>query len=238
MERPVTSKSRGVCRYYNTSRGCFAGDNCKFRHGEHEKLTPYDKSKTCRYFAAGFCKWGEKCWFRHVPPTNPPGEPGDTLICAICMEEPFTFGLLVECSHVFCIDCIRNWRGQETLTDDLSLSLMHKKCPYCRTTSRFVVPSSHFYPNGDSGKAAVIERYKASLQRIPCKHFIRSNRRFCPFGRDCMYQHLNEDGTPHIFTRGVGYRVPVSPLRASTCEPLSTSHSDEITSCVEYCVKF
>jgi hypothetical protein len=53
MQRQVTSKSRGICRYYNTSRGCFAGDDCKFKHGEHEKLTPYDKSKACRYFTAG-----------------------------------------------------------------------------------------------------------------------------------------------------------------------------------------
>ncbi|KAI0285855.1 hypothetical protein BGY98DRAFT_244404 [Russula aff. rugulosa BPL654] len=116
MERPVTSKSRGICKYYNTPRGCFTGDNCKFKHGEHEKLTPYDKSKSCRYFAAGYCKRGEKCWFRHVSPAKPlPTDPGESLICAICMEEPATFGLLVDCSHVFCIDCIRNWRGQETL---------------------------------------------------------------------------------------------------------------------------
>jgi E3 ubiquitin-protein ligase makorin len=115
MERPVTSKSRGICKYYNTPRGCFAGDNCKFKHGEHEKLTPYDNSKSCRYFAAGpclplvcqdlviilglqgFCKWGEKCWFRHDSPANPPTDPADpseSLICVICMEEPATFGLL------------------------------------------------------------------------------------------------------------------------------------------------
>jgi|SRR5258708_6434954 len=113
MERPVTSKSRGICRYYDTPRGCFSGDNCKFKHGEHEKLTPYDKSKSCRYFAAGlclplgcqrtfviilwpqgYCKRGEKCWFRHVSPVKPPTDPGESLICAICMEEPATFGLL------------------------------------------------------------------------------------------------------------------------------------------------
>lgn len=26
---------------------------------------------------------------------------------------------------------------------------------------------------------------------------------FCPFGKDCFYQHLNEDGTPHVFVQGV-----------------------------------
>ncbi|KAI0255856.1 hypothetical protein BJV78DRAFT_1118938 [Lactifluus subvellereus] len=211
MERPVTSKSRGICRYYNTSRGCFAGDNCKFRHGEQEKLTPYDKSKTCRYFAAGFCKRGEKCWFRHVPPPNPTADTAESLICAICMDEPVTFGLLVECSHVFCIDCIRNWRGQGS-SDEFDLSHV-KTCPYCRTRSKFVIPSSHFYPSGHPGKAAIIERYKASLQRVSCKYFTASppENRYCPFGRDCMYQHLNEDGTPYVFDHGVDHYMPVSP---------------------------
>jgi hypothetical protein len=53
MDRPVTSKSRGICRYYSTSRGCFARDNCRFLHGADEKLTPFDKAKVCKYYAKG-----------------------------------------------------------------------------------------------------------------------------------------------------------------------------------------
>lgn len=53
MDRPVTSKSRGICRYYSTPRGCFAGNDCKFLHGADEQLTPYDKSKVCKYYAKG-----------------------------------------------------------------------------------------------------------------------------------------------------------------------------------------
>lgn len=53
MERPSTSKPRGICKYYETPRGCFAGKNCKFLHGQDEKLTPYDQNKTCRYYRAG-----------------------------------------------------------------------------------------------------------------------------------------------------------------------------------------
>ena len=60
--RPATHKPRGVCRYYNVPRGCFAGDKCKFLHGEPPVdpkpeepplLTPYDKAKRCRYYAQG-----------------------------------------------------------------------------------------------------------------------------------------------------------------------------------------
>ncbi|KAH9004720.1 hypothetical protein EDB86DRAFT_2885108 [Lactarius hatsudake] len=215
MERPVTSKSRGICRYYNTQRGCFAGNKCKFQHGEHESITPFDKNKTCRYFAAGYCKRGEKCWFRHVLPADLTTAPDDSLICAICMEEPVTFGLLADCSHVFCIDCIRNWRGQESSSEDVTFSRLHKKCPYCRTLSKFVIPSSHFYPSGHPGKTAALERYKASLQRIPCRYFTASkpDSRYCPFGRDCMYQHQNEDGTPYIFNKGVDFHMPQQRVR-------------------------
>jgi hypothetical protein len=51
--RPVTSKSRGICKYYTTDRGCFAGKTCKFLHGQVATHTPYDQAKTCRFYAAG-----------------------------------------------------------------------------------------------------------------------------------------------------------------------------------------
>lgn len=128
MDRPSTSKSRGICRYYLEPRGCFAGDNCKFLHAAESasnqtvQLTPYDRAKKCRYFAAGksavlvlgahsskleigFCRREEKCWFRHVIPTatedckdNKLGSDGvvdvDDELCSICLEKPMTYGLL------------------------------------------------------------------------------------------------------------------------------------------------
>ena len=132
-QRPSTSKPRGICKYYLTPRGCFAGSSCKFLHGEGEKLTPYDKSKTCRFYAAGFCKRGSDCWFVHARPeasTSAPAVPVDAEVqdeaddlCCICYEKPVTYGLLgqwsfvlihvclsewvaiaVGCSHIFCLD--------------------------------------------------------------------------------------------------------------------------------------
>ena len=105
-DRPVTSKARGICKYYSTPSGCFAGRHCKFLHGAEEKLTPYDKNKPCRFYAAGYCKRGEDCWFVHVQPEaagnsgNPvdltevePEDENDSL-CAICYDKPVTYGLL------------------------------------------------------------------------------------------------------------------------------------------------
>jgi hypothetical protein len=48
-----------------------------------------------------------------------------------------------------------------------------------------------------------------------------------------MYQHLNEDGTPYMFSRGVDYYMPVSPVHASPSEPLSIADSNEIAACVD-----
>ncbi|KAI0731156.1 hypothetical protein C8Q76DRAFT_612209 [Earliella scabrosa] len=217
-DRPVTSKPRGICRYYNTSRGCYAGDRCKFLHGESERLTPYDKSKVCRFYASGWCRNGDKCWFIHVKPgdksssatSQPPDDDEDNL-CSICYDVPVTFGLLVGCSHVFCLPCIKNWRGSEGKSADMIEAGTTKTCPMCRTSSRFVTPSSLFYPEGDPKKAQVIEQYKNSMARVKCKYFENSpkGKRSCPFGKECFYKHENEDGTPYVFERGADYYMQV-----------------------------
>jgi hypothetical protein len=115
MDRPVTSKSRGICRYYSTPRGCFAGDDCKFLHGADEKLTPHDKAKVCKYYARGIfitslstvfpdaipghCTRGDQCWFRHVLPKVAPDDERiqfNEETCCICLEKPTSYGLLSE----------------------------------------------------------------------------------------------------------------------------------------------
>ncbi|KAI6112699.1 hypothetical protein F5141DRAFT_1109200 [Pisolithus sp. B1] len=203
MERPVTSKPRGVCRYYNTSRGCFAGDTCKFLHGPDEKYTPYDKAKVCRYYVKGHCTRGDRCWFRHELPSTPP-EHVDADTCSICMEKPTTYGLL-NCSHVFCLQCIRRWRDKDGKSSDAVSTGTIKCCPLCRGPSRFVTPSSLFFPSGHPEKEETIDKYRASMARIPCRYFEETSRRgkpCCPFGNDCFYQHTKPDGSPHVFRHG------------------------------------
>ncbi|KZT10054.1 uncharacterized protein LAESUDRAFT_645543 [Laetiporus sulphureus 93-53] len=216
-DRPATSKSRGTCRYYNTSRGCFAGNNCKFLHGETEKYTPFDKSKTCKFYAAGYCRRGDQCWFIHSDSpsavASSSAEPAteEDQLCCICYEKPVTYGLLGGCSHIFCVQCIREWRDPHGKSEDVVSSGVTKQCPLCRASSRFITPSSQFFPEGHPGKAKTIEQYKASMARVPCRHFSKSplNDRFCPFGKDCFYQHVNEDGTPYIFRHGVDHNMRV-----------------------------
>ncbi|KDR65729.1 hypothetical protein GALMADRAFT_162397 [Galerina marginata CBS 339.88] len=222
--RPSTSKSRGVCRYYNVPRGCFAGDKCKFLHGEPPidakpgdppLLTPYDKAKRCRYFAQGFCKRGDACWFVHAvdskddtrSPARPLDEDEDEL-CSICFEKPTTYGLLGGCSHVFCTTCIKQWRDPQNKPGGVLDSGNTKKCPMCRAPSKFITPSSRFLKEGTVEKATVTQAYKESMARVPCRYFQKSMQKnkdkpICPYGKDCFYQHLKEDGTPYIFKDGV-----------------------------------
>ncbi|KAF7309685.1 hypothetical protein MIND_00339900 [Mycena indigotica] len=199
--RPVTSKPRGVCKYYLTPRGCWADKKCKYLHGESATHTPYDLSKPCRFFALGFCKRGDKCWFSH---DSESAAEEDNDLCSVCLEKATTYGLLTGCNHVFCITCIKQWRS--TSNPDVVESGNTKRCPMCRTASKFIIPSSKFYPQGPE-KDKAIERYKTSMKRIPCRHFQQSltNRTtgFCKYGRDCFYLHRNPDGSEHVSSHGI-----------------------------------
>ncbi|TFK92438.1 hypothetical protein K466DRAFT_480547 [Polyporus arcularius HHB13444] len=219
--RPVTSKPRGTCKYYNTSRGCYAGDRCKFLHGH--PLTPYDQSKTCKFYASGWCSRGDKCWFIHAEPSKPSSSSSEQdsdeeeQLCSICYDKPVTYGLLIGCSHVFCLPCIKNWRGSEGKSSEILEAGTTKTCPMCRTTSRYVTPSSLFFAEGDPRKADAIEKYKNSMARVKCRYFERSSRkRFCPFGKDCFFKHENDDGTPYVFSYGVEHYMGVG-VCGSTC---------------------
>ena len=117
--------------------------------------------------------------------------------CGICLEpiqgSPGSdeyrprnrFGLLTGCAHPFCLSCIREWRGAGAETA--------RTCPLCRQETWFVVPSAKLVTDAPR-KEALIEAYKASLRRIPCRHF-DEGRGECPFGTSCFYRHAYADGT-------------------------------------------
>lgn len=46
------------------------------------------------------------------------------------------------------------------------------------------------------------------------RYFQRSSpdHRYCPFGKDCFYQHQNADGTPYVFKYGVDHYMRVCPF--------------------------
>ncbi|KAK2816771.1 hypothetical protein FQN49_008001 [Arthroderma sp. PD_2] len=87
------------------------------------------------------------------PPGNPPVPVKEPEQCSICMETPKVYGLLVRCDHVFCLECIRRWRGSkkadkdvddEPGSSDIWGSVAIKSCPLCRKPSKFIIPSAVF----------------------------------------------------------------------------------------------
>ncbi|KAG5896159.1 hypothetical protein JTB14_015862 [Gonioctena quinquepunctata] len=70
--------------------------------------------------------------------------------CGICFDTIMkkvnkyeqTFGILPNCNHCFCFDCLKKWRKSREVELEVS-----KACPECRTTSDFVYPSKRWMEN-------------------------------------------------------------------------------------------
>ena len=95
--------------------------------------------------------------------------------CSICLEKinggkKAKFGLLSECSHVFCYLCITKWR--KTYRRDLS-----KRCPVCRRPSDIVVPSKQ-YLIGDK-KTKRIQKFQENLNRNRYENTGNTNSPIC-----------------------------------------------------------
>lgn len=114
------------------------------------------------------------------------------LECIVCFDEVVQegkrFGILTGCSHCLCIDCARAWRARTDLPAETV-----RGCPVCRELSHFVVPCDRFVDH-PGRKRELVEEYKASLARIPCRLFAEGEGE-CPFGTSCFYMHRYPDGT-------------------------------------------
>lgn len=114
----------------------------------------------------------------------------EAVVCGICMDRVYEkplpeerlFGILPNCSHAYCLGCIRKWRRSRDFQSTVS-----KACPECRVTSSYYIP--HKYWVSEAGeKEKLIKTFKARTGKIRCKFFVR-NRGCCPFKSDCIYLH-------------------------------------------------
>ncbi|XP_063692338.1 uncharacterized protein LOC134824371 [Bolinopsis microptera] len=156
-------------------------------------------------------------------------EASKELTCAICFEvvlekedkKQRKFGLLSECWHTFCIECIRRWRASQ------SKDQTKRNCPICRKISYFIVPSEVWVAD-PAEKDRLVQGYKEHLSTKDCMHF-NKGRDHCPFGANCFYKHALPDGTivpDNVVKRRVnsqGDQVVVSmPLISDFLEELLT----------------
>ncbi|KFD54658.1 hypothetical protein M514_04358 [Trichuris suis] len=116
--------------------------------------------------------------------------------CGICMdvilekpeESACRFGILSNCKHCFCLECIRRWRRSCEFESQNT-----RACPECRVVSNFVIPSP-FWVESEEEKKVLIESYKSSLKQRNCKYYSEQLQRECPFGNQCFYRHTDPDG--------------------------------------------
>lgn len=113
--------------------------------------------------------------------------------CSICLEyvkaKPRCrkFGILPECNHIFCLECIRRWRANRDYENKTV-----RACPECRIVSNFVCPSTHWVETKKE-KKKLIKTYKNVLSKQDCKYF-RKGAGECPFGNKCFYLHALPNG--------------------------------------------
>ncbi|XP_055383558.1 probable E3 ubiquitin-protein ligase makorin-1 [Condylostylus longicornis] len=114
--------------------------------------------------------------------------------CGICFDiimekngKEKRFGILPNCNHIFCLECIRKWRQAKQFENKITRS-----CPECRISSDFVCPSAFWVENKDD-KDKVINEYKNALGDKDCKYFNKGEGK-CPFGNKCFYKHALPNG--------------------------------------------
>lgn len=110
----------------------------------------------------------------------------EQLECGLCYEKIVfkkdgRFGIL-NCDHVFCLSCIRQWRSNFYMDNQVTRS-----CPVCRVVTHFVTPALK-WPLFQAEKDALITEYKLKISQVPCKYYNYGSS-ICPFGASCFYSH-------------------------------------------------
>eukprot|EP00316_Scyphosphaera_apsteinii_P002250 CAMPEP_0119305480 /NCGR_PEP_ID=MMETSP1333-20130426/6478_1 /TAXON_ID=418940 /ORGANISM="Scyphosphaera apsteinii, Strain RCC1455" /LENGTH=303 /DNA_ID=CAMNT_0007308579 /DNA_START=189 /DNA_END=1099 /DNA_ORIENTATION=- len=120
--------------------------------------------------------------------------------CAVCLElvrPKKRFGIMTNCNHCVCIECIREWRTSHAVQPEVARS-----CPECRVLSHFIVPSAIFITESRR-KEELVRGYLDKLRSQPCRHFA-FGAGTCPFGNSCFYAHVDERGN---HSRGLPRRM-------------------------------
>ncbi|XP_047475501.1 probable E3 ubiquitin-protein ligase makorin-1 isoform X1 [Penaeus chinensis] len=192
------SSDSEFCSSYLMTGICEVGDHCTYIHGQFCEmcqlayLHPYDKEQ--RRIHREECTKLIEAEMEHSFAVARSRDK----VCGICMdtvmERPLAsqrrFGILPNCGHCFCLNCIRKWRQSKQFENKIVRS-----CPECRTQSDFVVPSRYWVDDKDKEeKDKLLISYQHALSAKPCKYFKQGEGQ-CPFGNKCFYLHALPDGT-------------------------------------------
>ncbi|KAM9293659.1 E3 ubiquitin-protein ligase makorin-1 isoform 2-T2 [Morus bassanus] len=151
----------GECRY---------GENCVYIHGDVcdmcglQVLHPIDAAQRSQHI--------KSCIEAHEKDMELSFavQRSKDMVCGICMEVVYEkanpserrFGILSNCSHTYCLKCIRKWRSAKQFE-----SKIIKSCPECRITSNFVIPSEYWVEEKEE-KQKLIQKYKEAMRYEHC----------------------------------------------------------------------
>lgn len=182
-----------LCPYYEAS-GCCMLDGCPYEHGELCELcgkfclNPADPEQRRQHNAE--CIKQHELDMEHSFAI----QRSKDKICGICLEvilekpgREQRFGILPNCNHIFCLECIRTWRKAKNFENKIK-----RGCPTCRVSSDFVCPSI-VWVEGSDDKDKLIDDYKKACNTTHCKHFQQGSGK-CPFGNKCFYKHALPTG--------------------------------------------
>ncbi|XP_045144847.1 E3 ubiquitin-protein ligase makorin-1 [Echinops telfairi] len=192
-EQPVDTKKQ-LCPYAAVGE-CRYGENCVYLHGDScdlcglQVLHPMDAAQRSQHVRS--------CIEAHEKDMELSFavQRSKDMVCGVCMEVVYEkanpsehrFGILSNCSHTYCLKCIRKWRSAKQFE-----SKIIKSCPECRITSDFVIPSEYWVEEKEE-KQKLIQKYKQAMSDKACRYF-DEGRGSCPFGGNCFYKHAYPDG--------------------------------------------
>ncbi|KAM4830831.1 E3 ubiquitin-protein ligase makorin-3 [Urocitellus parryii] len=237
LQRPVPEREQmavgmgmQLCRYAARGR-CINGESCFYLHGDIcdmcglRALHPVDAAQREAHISA--------CMEAHERDMELSFAVQRSMdkVCGICMEVVYEkanpcdrrFGILYNCNHTFCIQCIRRWRSVRQFENRIS-----KSCPQCRVPSSFVTPSE-FWVEDEEEKEKLIQRYKEGMRKKDCRYFAHG-RGYCPFGENCFYKHTyhwghhRRGGGPS----GIYWHQVLEPVRVSESNMLFKSSKKEL----------
>ncbi|CAD7005513.1 unnamed protein product [Ceratitis capitata] len=110
--------------------------------------------------------------------------------CGICFDTIMEkagrekrFGILPNCNHIFCLECIRKWRQAKQFE--------HKITRMPRFF-RFCLPQCLWVETKEE-KDKLLSDYRLALGVKDCKYFKKGDGK-CPFGNKCFYKHALPNG--------------------------------------------
>lgn len=171
VEWPQDEDSSTLCPFLMKSGSC-RYDACSYAHGEMCELChkfcldPLDSDQRKKH--------NSECIAAHEKEMEIAFsiQRSKEKTCGICFDIVWEkdgreqrFGILPNCNHCFCLECIRTWRQAKQFDNKII-----RACPECRTCSDFVCPSSFWVDNPEE-KEQLITKYKSALSEKDCKYF-------------------------------------------------------------------